>query len=221
VTKASQGAASEPPPVSNDDAQLLTARPGSNLVLCAAAGLMDGAAAGAVNSPKSVRQTAAAAAAAAIHGAGSSSPRRMLGKGPAAGSTARKAAAALESSRQHKPAQQQGQGQGQQPWGLLKCGGADRTSSSSSSADCLPASDISRQAPGKTAHVAQQEPGCASAAAATDSSGFKRGHGNVLNASCKYLLSACAVPPAALLSPRYQGPVETAVLKSSMHTPRH
>jgi hypothetical protein len=230
-SKASQGTASELPAFSNNHAQLLTARAGNKRVSCAAAGPMDAAAAaaaGEVNSPRTARQTAAAAAAGAavpgIHGSGGttsrsiSSPRRTLGTGTAAASTAHQAAATLETSRQHKQAAHQGQGQ--QSGGWTKCGHADRASSGSS-ADCVPASDTSRQAPGNTPRCAQQEPGCTPAAVAADSPVGQRGHGSVLDASCKYLLSACAVPPAALLSPRYQGPVETAVLKSRMHTPRH
>lgn len=46
----------------------------------------------------------------------------------------------------------------------------------------------------------------------------ERQPGSVLDASCKYLLTACAVPPSALLSPNWVGPVEAAVIR--VHTLR-
>lgn len=191
-----QHAAAEPPPLaapSNNDKQLGTPRTARQAkALSLGAGCT-----GAVNSPRAARQAAVVVAAAAgsgtSHRAAASSPRPMPDWQLI--STAMSGGASVRGVTPCDKAQSPGR--------------TDRQSNGSNGSSCADSAaqfDTNRSGKGKTP---RQE-------AALKGSG--RQLGSVLDASCKYLLSACAVPPAALLSPRYVGPVEAAVMRAQ--TPR-
>jgi hypothetical protein len=194
-----QHAAAEPSPVaapSNNDKQLGTPRTARH----AKALSLGAGCAGAVNSPRAARQAAAVSAAAAAggstsHRAAASSPRPMPDWQLI--STAMTSGASVRGVTPRDKIQSPGRPYRQ-----------SNGSNSSSCADSAAQFDTNRSGKGKTPRQLQD--------GAVKKSG--RQLGSVLDASCKYLLSACAVPPAALLSPRYVGPVEAAVMRA--HTPR-
>jgi hypothetical protein len=201
----------ELPPPSNDNISLFTPgspgrmlKPGSpgfgsRAAAAAAAG------AGALNSPRVARQAASAAAAGGGTQRAASSPMRMQDRGDVSRSLLQVAATAIGAAATPRCTTQQQQ---------QRSGGRDRQSnSSSSSSDARGQCDTSKVGRGRTpGHDDSITAAVAAASVAV------RQPGNVLDASCKYLLSACAVPPAALLSPKYVGPVEAAVIRA--HSPK-
>jgi len=208
------GSAQEPAPApSNADKLPLTPRllgvtPG--LVASSSKGV-----AAVVGSPKSARHAAATAAAvstsSSTSGCNSARVQRHV-QGPPAHSKASAYLAAPTGVQQRRQQQQQQQR-------MQASDRQDRQSSGSSSADSTPPSDTNSPSKVKSPRCRPLAASERAAAAAEHAGpGQERQAGSVLDASCRYLLSACAVPPAALLSPKYVGPVEAAVLKA--RTPR-